>query len=165
MGEMNQKKSGEELSALLLRGGIYQGVPGSTVREALTGLVGLLSLPPWLDRDLLLQASLEREALMPTAVGKGIALPHPRNPVTGDPEKQFAAIGFLRERVNWNSLDGEGVHTVILIVSASAKLHLHTLSRVNFFCQNGDFYRLLEDRAPREEITGFIRRAEAAWGD
>jgi PTS system nitrogen regulatory IIA component len=65
--------------------------------------------------------------------------------------------------VDWKALDGKPVHTALLIVSASAKLHLHTLSRINFFCQQEGFRELLERRADLEEITKTIREAEAAW--
>ncbi|MDR2258519.1 MAG: PTS sugar transporter subunit IIA, partial [Treponema sp.] len=111
----------------------------------------------------LLKAVLEREALMSTGIGKGIALPHPRNPVISGREQQFVRIAFPACPVNWNALDGNMIHTVMLIAAASAKEHLHILSKLNFLCQQENFYLLLRDRASRDEITGFIREAERAW--
>jgi PTS system nitrogen regulatory IIA component len=100
---------------------------------------------------------------MSTGIGKGIALPHPRNPVISGGEQQFVRIAFPASPVNWNALDGNMIHTVMLIAAASAKEHLHILSKLNFLCQQEKFYRLLRDRASRDEITGFIREAERAW--
>jgi PTS system nitrogen regulatory IIA component len=51
----------------------------------------------------------------------------------------------------------------MLIAAASAKEHLHILSKLNFLCQQENFYHLLQDQASRDEITGFIREAERAW--
>jgi PTS system nitrogen regulatory IIA component len=163
----NEQETG--LTTLITRGGVHYQVPGTNPREVITNLVESLKLPPAaadlrsVDRDALLKAALEREALMTTAVGHGIALPHPRNPLITGAEDQFVALAFLEHPVDWQALDGEPVHTVLLIVSASAKLHLHTLSRINYFCQREQFRAFLEKRPSREEIIRVISDAEQAW--
>ncbi|MDR2784696.1 MAG: PTS sugar transporter subunit IIA [Treponema sp.] len=161
------EKNDETLFTLINRGGMYYRVAGSGVRELLENLIGGLKLPPEtdaaIDREQLLKAALEREELMTTAVGHGIALPHPRNPLIADSARQFVAIAFFEQPADWNALDGEKVHTAIFIVSASPKLHLHTLSRINYFCQQETFRGLLAKRAPREEIIRVIAESEQAW--
>jgi PTS system nitrogen regulatory IIA component len=161
------KNDNESLVTLISRGGLYYRIAGTGVRELLGNLVRGLCLPPdvdaAIDREQLLKATLEREILMSTALGRGIALPHPRNPLITDSACQFAAIGFLNEPAAWNALDGEKVHTLIFVVSASSRLHLRILSRVNYFCQQENFRELLAKRAPPEEITGFIAETEQAW--
>jgi PTS system nitrogen regulatory IIA component len=151
------------LVELLNRGGVFYGIGGGSPQEALTNFFERISVPPSLDKKLLLDAVLEREALMPTAVGNGIALPHPRNPLISNAEDQFVSVGFLESNVHWKALDGKPVHTAILIVSASAKLHLHILSRINFFCQQESFRKLLKIRSSREEICKAIEEAEKTW--
>jgi PTS system nitrogen regulatory IIA component len=148
---------------LIERGGVCYDIPGTMPREVLTNLID--RIPPSLfpDKTRLLEAILEREALMPTTIGHGIALPHPRNPLLSDPQAQFVAIAFLEQPVEWKALDGEAVHTLMLIVSASAKLHLDTLSKINFFCQQDAFRSLLQTRPPREAIIEILRETENAW--
>jgi PTS system nitrogen regulatory IIA component len=161
------ERNDETLFTLISRGGIYYRVAGSCVREALGNLIGGLKLPPEtdaaLDRERLLGAALEREGLMTTAAGHGIALPHPRSPLVPDSALQFVALGFFEQPVNWNALDGEKVHSAIFIVSSAAKLHLHTLSRINYLCQRESFRELLAGRAPREEILRVVSESEEAW--
>jgi PTS system nitrogen regulatory IIA component len=157
------KSKVQELIDLVERGGFFYAVPGATPKEVLTNVIDLIPPPLFPDKKLLLKAILEREALMPTAIGHGIALPHPRNPLLTDPRSQFVGIVFLEQPVDWKALDGEAVHTLLLIVSASAKLHLDTLSKINFFCQQDVFRALLRERAPREAITAALREAESAW--
>jgi PTS system nitrogen regulatory IIA component len=161
------EKDNESLFTLVNRGGLYYRVAGTGAREQLGNLIGGLFLPPELDaaidRERLLKATLEREILMSTAIGYGIALPHPRSPLVSGSACQFAAIGFFEDPADWNALDGEKVHSAIFIVSASPRLHLHTLSRVNYFCQQIIFRELLARRAPPEEITRFIAETEQAW--
>jgi PTS system nitrogen regulatory IIA component len=153
------------LSQLVERGGVFYGLLGTTMEALVAELIALL---PGIDGGdsadkALLQAVLEREALMSTGVGRGIALPHPRNPLITDIEKQLVSIGFPVVPVDWRALDGKPVHTVLLVVSASAKFHLHTLSKISFLCQDGDFLSLLSNRAPRDRIIGAIREAERGW--
>jgi PTS system nitrogen regulatory IIA component len=188
--EEQKPKVENGLIDLITRGGVLYQVPGTTPKEVITGIVETIRLPEALlaeppasappvaggskpagplvkptkaERSRLLDAVLEREALMSTAVGHGIALPHPRNPLITDRDDQFVTIAFLKEPVDWHSLDGEPVRTAILIISASPKLHLNTLSRLNFFCQQERFRALLAACAPQEEIIDVIRTAEAAW--
>lgn len=151
------------LAELIERGGIYRDVEGTTPREVLTALTGALPPIPSVPGDKLLEAVLEREALMSTSIGNGIALPHPRNPLIKASGGQFAALAFLEHQVDWNSLDGEPVDTLLLIVSASAKQHLQTLSEINFFCRQADFRRLLRERVGQEELLHFIRKTEKNW--
>jgi PTS system nitrogen regulatory IIA component len=151
------------LISLIERGGIFSDVPGTTPAEALSSLINTAPLPDIINREELLKAVLEREALMSTAVGHGIALPHPRNPVAAASQDQRVVIGFLRHRVDWKALDRKPIHTVLLIVSSSPKTHLHTLSRINFFCQQESFRELLENRSPQQRIVEVIRKAEADW--
>jgi PTS system nitrogen regulatory IIA component len=169
--EEQKPKIENGLIELITRGGVLYQVPGTTPTEVITGIVetirlpaaGLLVKPTKVARGRLLDAVLEREALMSTAVGHGIALPHPRSPLVTDSGDQFVTIALFRQPADWHSLDGEPVHTAILIVSASPKLHLNTLSRLNFFCQQERFRALLAACAPQEEIIAMIQEAEAAW--
>ncbi|MDR0582886.1 MAG: PTS sugar transporter subunit IIA [Treponema sp.] len=151
----------QSLAALIERGGVYHKVPGSYPGEILSRLIGLLPDFPALKKEALLQAVLEREALMSTAIGKGIALPHPRVPVLE--EEPFVAIAFPVQPIDWSAPDGSRIHTVFLIVSSSAKQHLGTLSKINFLCQQEKFYSLIEARSSKEEIAAAIRDAETAW--
>jgi PTS system nitrogen regulatory IIA component len=151
------------LISLLDRGGIFYEVPGTTVKDFMNHVIEMLDFPPELNKENVLQAVLEREQLMSTGIGNGIALPHPRNPLAEKPEHQSISIGFPKTDINWKALDGKPVHAVILIVSASPKLHLHTLSKVSFLCRQESFAKLLQDCAPAEAIRDAIRKAETAW--
>ncbi|MDR2435361.1 MAG: PTS sugar transporter subunit IIA [Treponema sp.] len=152
------------LAALIERGGVYHKVSGSHPEETLSELIGLLPDFPSLKKEALLRAVLEREALMSTAIGRGIALPHPRIPILEEKEP-FVAIAFPVQPVDWSAPDGGNIHTIFLIVSSSAKQHLKALSKINFLCQQEKFYSLIEARSSKKEIAAAIRDAEAAWAE
>jgi PTS system nitrogen regulatory IIA component len=165
---------GPALSVLLRRGGVYRDLPGAFPAEVLAALVRAVPVnfgPGGADtaeggengRERLLKAVLEREELQPTAMGNGVALPHPRNPVIENEAEGCAALGFTKNKIDWGALDGKPVTTLILVVSASAKMHLALLQRISFFCRDSGFTSLLDRRAPAEEIFGYIEKTEAGW--
>jgi len=156
---------GQSLAALVEHGGVHREVGGESMKEVVSAIIGLLPPVPALDREKLRREILEREALISTGVGRGIALPHPRSPMLagGSAEAPMVAIAFPAQPVDWNTQDGSKVRTVFLIISSSVRQHLGTLSKINFLCQQEKFYALIERRAPREEIIAAIGEAEAAW--
>lgn len=160
---MSENNDDVSLVDLLRRGGVFYNVAGSTPAEVLKDMAATVALPAGVEREALLKAVMEREALMPTAVGRGIAMPHPRSPVVPDPADQLVSVGFLQNPVDWQALDGRPVGTLVLILSATPKLHLRTLSRLSYLCQQEAFQRLLADRAPLEELEAAIRKAEREW--
>jgi PTS system nitrogen regulatory IIA component len=153
------------LIELIKRGGGFHTISGAGPQELLANLISGIYLPPSVDRKVLLNAVLEREALMSTAVGSGIALPHPRQPLITDSAEQFVTVAYTEQGLNWKALDGKPVHTVILIVSASAKMHLHTLSWINFFCRQESFRAQLENRASSGDILKIIEETERTWNN
>jgi PTS system nitrogen regulatory IIA component len=153
----------ESLLPLLERGGVIHDVGGTTPTEAIRDMIAKIKLPDHLDSGTLLNAVLEREDLQPTSAGHGIALPHPRNPVISAENEQFIAIGLTKQPLNWQALDEKAVRTLILIISSSARSHLHTLSKLNFFCSQQSFLDLLHDKATKEEVVRYVADAEKAW--
>ncbi len=151
------------LGELIEQGGIFYDLTGNSVREVLEALVASVPVPSVITPQDLLQAILEREALMSTSIGRGIALPHPRNPLVTRDEEQFVALAFLEKSVEWKALDNEPVDTLLLIVSSSAKSHLKTLANITFFCRQEAFLSLLRERAPRETLIDYIKDTEKEW--
>jgi PTS system nitrogen regulatory IIA component len=153
----------QRLASLIERGGVYLDVPGATPKDLLAAVINCLPPIPSLDINELYREILEREALVSTGIGRGIALPHPRKPMMKEDDEPFAAIIFPAQPLDWNAPDGEKVHTVFLIVSTSTKQHLDTLSKINFLCQQEEFYNLIKERASEEVIVAAIQRAEFKW--
>jgi nitrogen PTS system EIIA component len=153
----------QSLAQLIDRGGVYYNIGGSSPVEALSEATKAMVLPKGLDRESLLTAILEREALMPTALGHGIAIPHPRNSMLSDATAQRVAVFFLKSPIAYNALDRKPVSVLFLILSADAKNHLATLAAVSHLCQHGDFLEFLAKRPSKEELVARIAAAEASW--
>jgi PTS system nitrogen regulatory IIA component len=151
------------LAELIERGGVYYNIPGSNPVEVLNEATKAIGLPKSLDREVLLTAILEREALMPTALGHGVAIPHPRNSMLTDTSAQRVAVFFLKSPVAYNALDRKPVSVLFLILSADAKSHLATLASISHLCQHSDFIDFLAKRPSKEELVARIAAAEASW--
>jgi PTS system nitrogen regulatory IIA component len=150
------------LASLVERGGVYYNVFGTNPKELLSAAVGLLPPISSVEPQDLYREILEREALVSTGIGRGIALPHPRNLMLKE-DAPFVTIIFPVQPLDWNAPDGGKVHTVFLIVSSSAKQHLDTLSKINFLCKQEKFYSLIKAHFPEEQIIAAIREAETKW--
>jgi len=84
-----------------------------TKEEVLRELVDVISRAPQIgDRDELLKAVLEREEIMSTGIGLGIAVPHAK---IGSVSDFVIAIGISRKGVEFDSLDNKPVHIVVMI--------------------------------------------------
>jgi PTS system nitrogen regulatory IIA component len=149
---------------LIQRGGVLRNIAGNAPKEVLDRIIRHIHLPHSLTADVLAQAVLERENLMATSIGGGIAIPHPRNPLLSEENEQFIAIAFLEQPVEWQALDGVPVKNVILLASSSARAHLHSLSRLHFLCQEEAFRSLLAQKASKEEIIETVGVIEKEWG-
>jgi len=148
------------LAELVRRGGVYFNIAGANPTEALTEAIRVLGLPSGIDRERLLAAVLEREKLMPTAIGKGAAIPHPRNPILSDPELQRVAVFFLKKPMPYGAPDRKPVSVLFLILSSDARSHLGILSSLSELCQSESFVAFLSSRPSTAELSARISAIE-----
>lgn len=96
------------------------------------------------------RAVFEREKIMSTGVGKGIAIPHAKTTVV---ESHLAAFALLSEPLNFDSIDNEPVKLVFLLISPQTNnsQHIKILSRIS---------RLMNSASFREQISGCDNRDE-----
>jgi len=64
------------------------------------------------DRQKFLDAIIEREKVVSTGVGMGVAVPHAKLP---DYDDFFIAIGIAHKGVDWHSIDGAPVRLIFMI--------------------------------------------------
>lgn len=84
------------------------------------------------------QSVMERERLMTSGIGQGIALPHGYSPTS---MPFAAALGVAKEQVEFDSIDGKPVALVFLIVSDEGHTNtkLKALARISRLLHRGDF--------------------------
>ncbi len=139
-------------------GGIHHGIEGADKRSVLQAMVTRLPIPEDADRAVLLELLLAREALASTGVGEGIAIPHARKPIVLDVAEASVAVGFLAKPVDFGAIDGQPVSCLFLLLSPTARVHLHLLSQLAHALQYQAFRDAVRRTAPREELLDAARQ-------
>lgn len=107
------------------------------------------------DVEALYDELLDRERLMSTGIGIGIAVPHTRCPET---ETFTVAIGRSAEGVKYDSLDGQPVHLVILIIAPGndRREYLQLLAKVVMKLKDREFFQKLMDAPTSGDMYDII---------
>jgi PTS system nitrogen regulatory IIA component len=150
------------LAEALDAGGIFYRVEGADRDRALRSVVASLRLPPEIDREFLFQVLQARELIGSTAVGRGIAIPHPRSPVVLHLSAPTISLCFLETPVQFGALDGQPVHSLFVILRPTVRAHLHLLSRLAFALQDEAFATAVAGQAGREALLREARRLDAS---
>jgi PTS system nitrogen regulatory IIA component len=143
-------------------GGVFYRVSGDDKEGALREVVELLRLPDEVDRGFLLRVLLAREAIAPTAVGDGIAIPHVRNPVVLHVGRPSLSLCFLERPIEYGALDGKPVDKLFTIISPTTRAHLHLMAKLSFVLRDAGVLHAVNLQEPRLEILRQIGRAERA---
>ncbi len=105
------------------------------------------------------EAVFERERIMSTGVGKGLAIPHGK---ASGINQTYAAFAILKEPVDYEAIDEEPVNMVFLLVGpqASNNLHIKMLSRISRLMNNSEFRERLRSCSTAEEIIEAFKNEE-----
>ncbi|MEX2585342.1 MAG: PTS sugar transporter subunit IIA [Balneolaceae bacterium] len=125
-------------------------------KELLNRLVDLLSgQVDGKQLESIREAVFEREEIMSTGVGKGLAIPHGKaNGVT----ENHACFAILEKPVDYDSIDQNPVEIVFLLVGPESKnsIHIKFLSRISRLMNSNSFReRLLQCESPGEILEHF----------
>ncbi|MDE2797090.1 MAG: PTS sugar transporter subunit IIA [Gemmatimonadota bacterium] len=132
------------------------GLKGQNKREILEELVNELEVGDKItDRDKVLQAVLDREDIMSTGIGHGIAIPHGKSEYA---TMLGGVLGIKSEGINFNALDGKKTYIFFLLVSPLnvSGPHIKALARISRVLKGEDFRQRLIGIRNREEALAII---------
>lgn len=132
-------------------------------KELLNQLINLLK-PKVSDEQLneIRKAVFEREDIMSTGVGKGLAIPHGK---AKNIEKTYASFALLKDPVAYESVDEEPVRIVFLLVGPNSKnnIHIKLLSRISRLMNNMEFRNKLLKCERSAEIHKIFKEEEEKY--
>ena len=149
--------AGTHLADALESGGVLQDVSGSDLRTVLNHAMDGLPIPPSVSQEELVELFLAREDLGSTAVGGGIAIPHPRQPVLLTVPGAIVRLCYLREALGIPSPDGKPVDKLFLIICPTAHEHLQLLARLGALLQNGSVRQALDEKLSGPPLFEMLR--------
>ena len=139
------------------------GLKGQNKREILAELVNELEVGDKItDRDKVLQAVLDREDIMSTGIGHGIAIPHGKSEYA---TMLGGVLGIKSEGINFNALDGKKTYIFFLLVSPLnvSGPHIKALARISRVLKGEDFRQRLIGIRNREEALAIIEAEDKKY--
>ena len=155
----------DSLVSAIQRGSVYCGIRGADVESVLQAATREIDFLQPAIREELLGKLIERERLASTGIGNGIAIPHPREPLSQPPEHAVIAVCFLETPVDFNAIDDALVSVLFLLISPTVKDHLHLLSRLSYCIRNTAFVTFLKTRPDAAALVSRIAAFEAQLDD
>ncbi|MBI4845018.1 MAG: PTS sugar transporter subunit IIA [Candidatus Omnitrophica bacterium] len=83
-----------------------------------------------LNEQLLLKELRNREQMMSTAIGKGVAVPHPRNPSAEIFQKPNVVFARLEKGIDFGAPDAKDVFVFFMICAPNEFVHLRLLAKI-----------------------------------
>ena len=104
----------------------------------------------------------ERESVMSTGVGKGLAIPHCKTKAI---DENYAVFARLSAPLNYDSIDGEPVELIFLLVGPDSKHghHIKLLSRISRLMNSASFRGKILTSETKEVILDAFKEEEEKY--
>lgn len=106
----------------------------------------------------IIKAILKRETLGSTGIGRGVAIPHTKH---NSVDRLIGTVAVSKTGVPFNSVDGEPVFVLVLLVSPQDRPgdHLRALENVARSMRDDGFVRSLRQATTRDAIWNMLDEA------
>ncbi len=145
---------------LVSRNRIVLGLAAGNKESILRRLVD-----PLIDDELLetpagyLSALIDREQMLSTAVGEGVALVHAREAEESGLRENCIVLGICREGTDFGALDGKPTQIFLLIGSTSTEAHLRLMAKTALMFRIPGFKDALAAADDVEEVCELLMKA------
>ena len=145
------------ISDILTAKRVYTDFKADSKRELLQLLAAKAAKSLDVDERIIFDALLERESLGSTGFGHGTAFPHAR---LANIKKVKAFFAKLEEPVDFESLDGEPVDLVFLLISPedSGADHLTALAEISRLLKNEDICKKIRKTKKADAIYSVLSK-------
>jgi PTS system nitrogen regulatory IIA component len=153
----DRKETMDDLPSVMRRGGVFYDIEGESVETVLWAAVQKAPFFETPEQKKQLYENLKaREDMMSTGIGKGVAIPHPRTPMTDSDSPAFITTCFLNTPVDYQAIDKKPVSVLFVLVCPTARLHLHLLAQLSYCLRDEPFLDLLRQRPDPETLFAKI---------
>jgi nitrogen PTS system EIIA component len=149
----------------LVRDALVPSLAATTKEGAIRELVGALQAAGYFrvnEVDHVVNEIMRREGLGSTGIGRGVAIPHSR--YEGLP-RLIGTLGLSRTGIPFDSIDGQDVRMVFLLVSRPDQPgpHLHALETIVRVSESDEFINRLMGCTTRDQIWELIESTPDPW--
>jgi len=135
----------------------------STKVEVIKELIALLAENRAISNgEEILKSVMEREKILSTGLGNGVAIPHCK---TSSVEDFAIALGIHPQGVDFQSLDHKPSHIIFLLVGPENKpgFHIRLLSRISRIISKEDVRKQILASKSAEEVFQIFQAEEASF--
>ncbi|HDP94343.1 MAG TPA: helix-turn-helix domain-containing protein [Candidatus Aminicenantes bacterium] len=150
----------DRLFQAVAAGGVEFDLEGKDVYSVLEAVSNRLRFDPPVPRDRVFEELLAREELASTGIGRGVAIPHPRNMCALNVNRPRITLFYLRQPVDFAAVDSQPVDLLFAMFSPDNPTHLGLLSRLGYLLRREDFSLHLRGCRLPEEALAMIRENE-----
>ena len=140
---------------LFKRGGSFE-IEGETPEEIYKNLCEVMPLPSSVTKESVFTGLCDRERVMSTAVGRGIALPHCRGALLKDNDEQQITVCYLKKPIDMNAPDGRKVAVMFVLLTSNSQTHLQVLSQLASLFKDEKFRQLINRHASAAELAALF---------
>lgn len=145
----------------LHQGDVFSSIAVSNKEEMIRIVTQEVAPKLGVDGEVLSELLIDREKLMPTALGCGIAVPHTRDFLRKGPLDMVFVV-YPEEPIEYGSLDGAKVHTLFFLFASNDKGHLQLLAKLAHLGSNAEALKFLQNKPSKKELLEFIRNWEGS---
>jgi len=142
------------------KGGLLYNIHGSNKEEIIRSSVKCIAADLNLDADVISDLLLDREALQPTALNNGIAIPHTRDFLL-NAHLDMVTVVFPEKPIEYGALDGKPVHTLFFLFASDDKRHLHLLAKTAHFSSQPKTMEMLKAKPSKDKFLQYIKEWES----
>jgi len=110
--------------------------------------------------EAILASVREREQLLSTGIGAGVAIPHGKTPII---DQLIMAAGVTAQPVDFDALDGQPVELFFLLIGpeSASGAHIKVLSRISRLLRREQLRSRLREARSGNEFLDVVRASEA----
>lgn len=107
----------------------------------------------------IVEAILKREELGSTGIGRGVAVPHTKHPSV---KELVGSVAVIESGVDFDSLDGEKVHLLFMLVSPPDRPgdHLRALENISRQLRDDTFCKFLKQSKEPGDVWQLLEEAD-----
>lgn len=143
----------------IYKGEVLDDVKGESKEEIFRSTMRKTAKSLHVDAEVMTELLLDRENLMPTALGNGIGIPHTRD-YFFTPYQDAVIVVFLDEPLEYGALDGKPVHTLFFLFASEDK-HLPLLAKIADLSNQPQAVEFFQKKPSKESLLKFIKEWES----
>lgn len=149
-----------KLMDFIVKDAIVVNLQGKEKKDVLEEMVeALVKSKKISSKEKVVKILLDREELGSTGIGQGVGIPHGK---TNEVDNVVIAFGSSKQGIEFESLDGEPVYLVFLLLAPveSTGIHLKALAKISRILKDKHFRQSLRDAKDVAEVIKIIKEED-----